>query len=66
MFKEVTYPDLIEVVHPSKIVQVRITNEIWKDDEVVAQSFSRYTLEPGADLTGQPESVVKICTAIWS
>jgi hypothetical protein len=65
MLTENSYTDRVEVLSPSLIVQVRVSNEVLRDGEVIAQSFSRYVLEPGADLTNQPESVVKICSAIW-
>lgn len=66
MFEEVTYPDLIEVVQPSQVVQVRMVNEVRKDGAAIGQSYSRYTLEPGADLTGQPVVVAKVCAAVWA
>lgn len=65
MFEEITYPDLIEVVQPSQNVQVRMITEVRKDGAVIASSYSRYVLEPGADLTGQPPEVVRICNAVW-
>lgn len=65
MFEESSYPDKIEVLQPTLHVQVRIANEVRKDGAIIAQSFRRYVLEPGADLTGQPELVIKICKAIW-
>lgn len=65
MLEEVVYPDKIEVITPSMNVQVRMLSLIKKNGEVIAQSFSRYVLEPGSDLTGQPEEVVKVCSAVW-
>lgn len=65
MLEEVTYPDKIEIINPSMNVQVRMTNLIKRDGEVIAQSFSRYVLEPGSDLTGQPDAVAKVCLAVW-
>lgn len=66
MLTENTYVDRIEALIPSLAVQVRVSNEVLRDGEIVAQSFSRYVLEPGADLTGQPEIVAKICAAVWT
>lgn len=65
MITETTYPDRVEVLNPSLTVQVRMVSEVLRDGEVIAQSFSRYILEKGAGLTGQPDIVVTICTAIW-
>lgn len=65
MLEEVTYPDLIEVLQPSQSVQVRVANKVLKDGEPIASSFHRYVLEKGADLTGQPDEVVRICNAAW-
>lgn len=65
MLTENTYPDQIEVLNPSLIVQVRVNNEVLRDGELIAQSFSRYILNPGDDLTNEPDIVVKVCTAVW-
>lgn len=65
MLEEYSYPDKIEVLQPSQIVQVRIITEIKKDGDTVASSFFRYTLERGADLASQPIEVVRICEAVW-
>jgi hypothetical protein len=66
MLEEVTRVDRVEVLHPSQVIQVRLANEILKNGEVIAASFSRYILEPTSDLSGQPEEVVRICEAVWA
>jgi hypothetical protein len=65
MLTEETFPDRIEVLHPSKHVQVRLATIIKRGDEEVARSFHRYVLSPGADLTDQPAEVVAVATAAW-
>lgn len=65
MLTELTYPDRIEILNPSLTVQVRVVSEVLRDGETLAQSFSRYVLEKGADLSGQPDIVVTICASIW-
>lgn len=65
MLQEINRVDRVEVLQPSRIVQVRMVNEILRDDVVVASSYSRYVLEPGADLTGEPVEVARICAAVW-
>lgn len=39
---------------------------IVEDGEVLSTSYHRTTLEPGQDLTGQPENVVAIAQAAWT
>lgn len=65
MLEEFSYPDKIEVLLPSQIVQVRVVTEVKKDGDIIASSFFRYTLERGADLSSQPVEVVRICDAAW-
>jgi hypothetical protein len=57
--------DRIEIVG-NGIVQVRECTTITKDDEFFARQFRRWTLAPGADLTGQPANVVAQCQAAWT
>jgi hypothetical protein len=57
--------DRIEIVG-NGIVQVREATTITKDGEFFARKFRRWTLTPGADLTGQPANVVAQCQAAWT
>lgn len=57
--------DKIEITENGS-VQIREANRILKDGEQIAQTFHRYVLTPGQDLTGQPAKVVAICNAAWS
>ena len=53
-------------VYGNGIVSVRQATTIKRDDQVVARTFHRWTLTPGADLTGQPANVVAQCQAAWT
>ena len=68
--------DKIEVVGPSKRVQIRKATVIKKDGTELTRAFERYVLEPGTldasdnlvdtDLSGEPAEVSAICTAAWT
>lgn len=62
---ERTVFSLCEVL-PSAVLQVRMANQIVDGETVKAQTYNRYCLAPGSDLTGQPEQVVKIANAVWT
>ena len=57
--------DKIEIVG-NGIVQVRECTTITKNGEFFARQYRRWTLTPGADLTGQPANVVAQCQAAWT
>jgi hypothetical protein len=54
--------DRIEVVE-NGIVQVREATRILKDGEQIAQTFHRWTIAPGQDISDQPDNVKAICQA---
>ena len=61
--------DKIEVVGDFKHVQVRQDNLIVDDntDEIKSRgNFRRYVLSPGDNLSGQPEDVSAIASAVWT
>jgi hypothetical protein len=60
-----TVVDKIEVLE-SGHVQVRQAIRVLEDGEVLSQSYSRYVLEPGADLTNEDVKVAAIATAAWA
>lgn len=62
---EKTILSLVEVT-PTGAVQVRLANQILDGETVKAQTFHRYCLTPGSDLTGQPDQVVTVATAAWT
>ncbi|NBS68632.1 hypothetical protein EBT31_06915 [bacterium] len=65
MLTERSIFSLCEVL-PNTTLQVRMANQIVDGETVKAQTYNRYCLAPGADLTGQPEQVVAIANAIWT
>ena len=65
MLTERTIFSLCEVL-PNTTLQVRIANQVLDGETVKAQTFHRYCLAPGSDLTGQPDQVVTVATAAWT
>ena len=65
MLTERTVFSLCEVL-PSTILQVRLSDQIVDGEAVKASTYRRYCLNPGDDLTGQPEQVVAIANAVWT
>jgi hypothetical protein len=62
---EVKVIDKVEVVE-NGIVQVREATRILKDGEQIAQTYHRWTLSPGQDVSDQPANVQSICQAAWT
>ncbi len=65
MITERTVVSLVEVT-PNGTIQVRLANQILDGEKVKAQTFHRYCLAPGSNLTGQPDQVVAIANAVWT
>ena len=65
MLTERTVVSLVEVT-PNGTIQVRLANQIMDGETVKAQTFHRYCLTPGSDLTGEPDQVVAIANAVWT
>ena len=57
--------DKIEVVE-NGIVQVREATRIMKDGEQIAQTYHRWCLSPGQDVSDQTDNVKAICQAAWT
>lgn len=62
---EEIFADKVEVLMPSKAVQVRIATVIKRDGEEISRTYHRYVLEEGGDLTDQPANVAAIASAAW-
>lgn len=56
--------DRIEVVE-NGIVQVREATRILKDGDQIAQTYHRWTLNKGDDISGQDAKVQAVCNAVW-
>lgn len=64
-FEEIKTVDEVTVVEGGTILY-REVNRVLKDGVQIAESFHRYSLVPGQDLTGQPEMVVHIAALAWT
>lgn len=62
--KEVSI-DRVEIVDGG-CIQVRQVTKIVEDGNVLSQSFHRWSLTPGQDLTGQPDNIKSIAEAAWT
>jgi hypothetical protein len=65
MLTERSTVSLVDVT-PNGTIQVRLANQILDGETVKAQTFHRYCLAPGSDLTGEPDQVVAIANAVWT
>lgn len=61
---EETVEDKIEVVGDFKHVQVRTATIIKRDGVEISRSFSRHTIAPNDDITGESAEVQAICAAV--
>ena len=57
--------DKIEVVE-NGIIQVRQATRIIENGAQLSQSYHRWSLTPGQDVTDQPANVQAIATAAWT
>lgn len=48
------------------VVLCREVTRILKDGEQIAKTYHRDSLQPGQDLSDQPDKVVAICKAAWT
>ena len=55
--------DSIEVLENGQM-QVRLVNRIYRDGLFLSQSYHRYVLSPGDDLSGQDERVTAIALVV--
>ena len=51
---------------PNKVIQVRRSDIILKDDVAVATSFHRHVVVPGDDVSEQPAEVQACAEALWT
>ena len=57
--------DLITVTEDNS-VQVRQVTRIVEDGNVLSETFSRWVVSPGDDLSEQDAKVQAICNAVWA
>lgn len=48
------------------VVLYREATRIMEDGVQLSQTYHRTSLQPGQDITGQPEQVVAICNVAWT
>jgi hypothetical protein len=59
-----TEEDKIEIAGAHKIIQVRTATIIEEDGTEISRSFSRHTVVPGADVSGESTEVQAIANAV--
>jgi hypothetical protein len=64
-FSEQKIIDKIEVVETGAL-QVREVTRVFNDDELIAQTFHRWSFAPGSDVSAMPENVQAVANAIWT
>lgn len=57
--------DLITVTE-SNSVQVRQSTQIVEDGKVLSESYDRWVLSIGDDISGQTPKVQAICNSVWN
>lgn len=62
---ETTNVDQITVTE-NGIVLYREITRVFRDDVSIAETYHRYSLLPGQDLTGVPQNVADICNVAWT
>jgi hypothetical protein len=60
-----TVIDQITVVEDG-VVLYREATRIMEDGNQISQTYHRYTLQPGQDITDQPVNVKAICNVAWT
>ena len=59
-----TEEDKIEIVGTHKIIQVRTATIIEEDGTEISKTFSRHSVVPGADVSGESTEVQAIANAV--
>jgi hypothetical protein len=57
--------DQITVVENGTVFY-RTVKRIFENNKVLSESYVRYTLLPGQDITNLPENVQAVCVATWT
>lgn len=61
---EETIIDKYEIVGPYKHVQCRHARVIYDDGVEISRAFHRHVINPGDDVSSEPEEVQAICAAV--
>jgi hypothetical protein len=62
---ETTSIDKIEILDGGTIA-VREATIIFKDTTQLVTTYKRWTLEPGQDISNQPDNVKNVCNVTWT
>lgn len=65
MFTETKTVDQTTITE-NGVILYREASRVFRDGEMIAQTYHRTSLTPGQDLTGHPEGVATICNAAWT
>jgi hypothetical protein len=63
MIEEKTIADRIEVLE-NGVIQVRTRSDVFRDNVVIASSFTRKVIVPGDDFSQEDEKVKGICSSV--
>jgi hypothetical protein len=64
-FSEQKIIDKIEVIE-SGVILVREARRVFNGDELIAQTFHRWSFAPGSDISEMPENVQALANAVWT
>jgi hypothetical protein len=64
-FSEQKIIDKIEVVETGAIL-VREATRVFNGNELIAQTFHRWSFAPGSDISAMPETVQAVANAVWT
>ena len=65
MIEEQSVIDMISVTELGTI-EVRCSDRVIKDGEIIAKTYHRHVLVPGDGLEGQNPRVVAVAQAVWT
>jgi hypothetical protein len=49
-----------------KTIEVRQANRVLEDGEILSETYHRWFVRPGDDISSQPLELQKICNAVWT
>jgi len=58
--------DKLEIVGDFKHVQCREVTVVSEDGIEISRSFHRHVLQPGEDISGEPQETQDVCNAVWT
>ncbi len=54
------------LITETNLVNVRQVTRIIENEVVISETYARWVLAKGDDLSGQDERVQKVCNALWA